>query len=200
MGNQSDYSVERLADRMQIQDCMYRWCRGVDRLDFESIRSAFHDDAIDRHGVYEGGVDGLVEWIRERHRAIPFSMHLVANMLIEFADRDTAIAETYCLAVQRYPSEDSRRVHQRRRARAWTCWRAPATSTASSGAKANGGLHFARWCSIRPCCTRFRPIRRRPVETWRWGAETGRIRSTSSGPRTRSDRDSAARRDRQFMR
>lgn len=107
MGNQSDYSVERLADRMQIQDCMYRWCRGVDRLDFESIRSAFHDDAIDRHGVYEGGVDGLVEWIRQRHRAIPFSMHLVANMLIEFADRDTAIAETYCLAVQRYPSEAS---------------------------------------------------------------------------------------------
>ena len=28
----NDYSPERLADRAQIQDVMYRWCRAIDRL------------------------------------------------------------------------------------------------------------------------------------------------------------------------
>jgi hypothetical protein len=101
----TQYSPERLADRAAIQDAIYRWCRGVDRLDFEAIRSAFHADAVDHHGAYDGGVDGLVEWIRERHRTIPVSMHFVGNMLIEFTAADEAVVETYCIALQRYPAE-----------------------------------------------------------------------------------------------
>jgi len=102
--NEDPYSPERLADRAAIQDVMYRWCRAIDRLDYDSIRDVFHPDAIDYHGAYEGDVDGLIEWIRGRHQPIPFSMHLVSNMLIEFTSLDDAIAETYCLAMQRYPA------------------------------------------------------------------------------------------------
>ena len=65
----------------------------------------FHADAIDNHGAYTGGVDGLIDWIRERHSKIPFSMHKLGNMLIEFSGPDEAIVETYCLAIQRYPSD-----------------------------------------------------------------------------------------------
>ncbi len=99
------YSPERIADRMAIQDVMYRWCRAVDRLDFALMRDVFHPDAVDNHNVYAGGVDGLIEWIRERHRTIPFSVHQVSNMLIEFATPDLALAETYIWNVQRYPAE-----------------------------------------------------------------------------------------------
>lgn len=56
----NDYSPERIADRMQIQDCMYRWCRSVDRLDFDLMKTVFHPDATDAHGAYDGGVDGLM--------------------------------------------------------------------------------------------------------------------------------------------
>jgi len=110
MSNQSkryvdQYSVERLIDRQIIQDLMFKWCRAVDRLDYEAIRAVFQPDAIDRHGPYEGGVDGLIEWVRERHANIPFSMHLVSNQLIEFADADTALSETYIWVVQRYDAE-----------------------------------------------------------------------------------------------
>lgn len=105
-GNQ-DYSPERMVDRAQIQDVMYRWCRAIDRQDFDAIRAVFHSDAIDSHGIYSGGIDGLIDWIRERHRTIPMSMHMIGNMLIEFADLDTAIVETYNMTVQRYPAEAS---------------------------------------------------------------------------------------------
>ncbi|MGF6903596.1 nuclear transport factor 2 family protein [Paraburkholderia sp. GAS348] len=100
----NDYSVERLADRAAIQDVVFRWCRGIDRLDFDAIRAVFHPDAVDNHGAYVGGVNGLIEWIRERHRTIPFSMHRLGNMLIEFCGPDEALVETYCLAIQRYPA------------------------------------------------------------------------------------------------
>jgi hypothetical protein len=100
-----DYSAERLADRAQIQDVMYRWCRAVDRLDYDAIRTVFHADAIDTHGIYNGGIDGLIDWIKGRHKTIPFSMHSISNMLIEFGGPDSAVAETYCFAVQRYPAE-----------------------------------------------------------------------------------------------
>ena len=99
------YSTERLADRMAIQDCMYRWFRSVDRLDIASMRTVFHPDAIDNHGIYNGGVDGLIDWISKRHEVIPFSMHAISNLLIEFAGKDIALVETYVRTTQRYPAE-----------------------------------------------------------------------------------------------
>lgn len=99
------YSPERLADRMAIQDVMYRWCRAIDRLDYEGMRAVFHPDAVDDHGSYAGGVDGLVEWLRQRHKTIPFSSHQISNILIEFASADVALVETYARTLQRYPPE-----------------------------------------------------------------------------------------------
>jgi hypothetical protein len=99
------YSPERLADRARIHDLILRWSRAIDRLDLDAIRDVFHADAIDNHGAYNGGVEGLIDWIRNRHSRIPFSMHLVGNMLIEFADDDNAVVESYTMTMQRYPRE-----------------------------------------------------------------------------------------------
>jgi hypothetical protein len=99
------YTVERIADRMAIQDVMYKWCRAIDRLDYEGMRAAFHPDGTDSHGAYNGGVDGLVEWVRERHKPIPFSSHQVSNILIEFAAPHLALVETYIRTLQRYPAD-----------------------------------------------------------------------------------------------
>jgi len=105
VNNEDQYSPARIADRMAIQDAMYRWCRAVDRLDYEGMRAAFHPDGTDNHGIFSGSADGLVEWIRERHKGIPFSSHAVSNMLIEFAGPDLALVETYVRTLQRYPAE-----------------------------------------------------------------------------------------------
>lgn len=105
MNEKNDYSPERVADRLAIQDVMLRWCRAVDRLDVEAIRDVFHADGHDNHGPYSGGVDGLIDWVRARHKGIPFSSHQVSNMLIEFAGPDIALAETYARTIQTYPPE-----------------------------------------------------------------------------------------------
>ena len=99
-----DFSAERLADRAQIQDVIFRWCRAIDRLDYDAIKTVFHPDAVDMHGAYNGGIDGLIDWIRGRHKTIPFSMHSVSNMLIEFGGADFAVVESYLTYVQHYPA------------------------------------------------------------------------------------------------
>jgi hypothetical protein len=105
MATQGNYSPERIADRLEITDVMYRWCRSIDRLDMDGIRSVFHPDATDDHAAFKGDVEGLIAWITQRHKTIPFSMHQISNILIEFALPDVALVETYVWCVQRYPPE-----------------------------------------------------------------------------------------------
>lgn len=98
-----DFSPERLADRARITDALHRWCRGVDRLDDDAMRAAFHPDATDNHGHYSGDIEGLIAWIGERHKTIPFSLHSVSNVIIEFCGVDAAIVESDVITVQHYP-------------------------------------------------------------------------------------------------
>lgn len=105
MNDLDQYSPGRIADRLMIQDVMLQWCRAIDRLDRDGMRAAFHPDAIDEHGPYNGDIDGLIDWVCRRHSAIPFSSHQVSNMLIEFADPNLALAETHVRTLQRYPAE-----------------------------------------------------------------------------------------------
>lgn len=106
------YSPERIADRLQIQDVIYRWCRSVDRLDREAMLDVFHPDAFDSHGPYIGPVDGLVAWIFERHKPITFSSHFIGNMLIEFASPDVALVESYVRTIQHYPAHAKSQLSQ----------------------------------------------------------------------------------------
>lgn len=98
------YSPSRIADRLEIQEVIMRWCRAVDRLDFEALRLTYHPDAVDIHGPYSGDIDGLIAWMRSRHEGIPFSSHQVGNILIDFASANVALAETYVRTIQSYPA------------------------------------------------------------------------------------------------
>jgi SnoaL-like domain len=100
MTNADNYSPQRLADRTQIQDVLYRWGRAVDRLDYEGMRAVFHPGATDTHGAYVGDIHGLIEWIRQRHITICFSMHALFNILIEFAGPDLALVESTASTIQ----------------------------------------------------------------------------------------------------
>ena len=97
-----DFTAERVADRLAIADLMGRWSRAVDRLDLDRVGDFFWPDATDDHIVFKGDIQGLVEWIRERHNAIEFSSHLIANMVIEFVTAQSALVETYVFTTQRY--------------------------------------------------------------------------------------------------
>ena len=107
MSTNDQFSAARIADRLEIQDALLRWCRGIDRLDYDEIRGVFHPDARDNHGVAVFDVDGLIAWIKERHKTVAVSMHRLGNILIEFAGPDLALVESYADACQCYPPEGS---------------------------------------------------------------------------------------------
>jgi 3-phenylpropionate/cinnamic acid dioxygenase small subunit len=98
--------LTKLNSRVEIQDLMARYCRAVDRRDWEALRACYHSDAYDAHGSYSGDVDGFIDWVSTRHAVIPFSMHFVGNCLIEFVDETTAISETSFVVFRRAPASD----------------------------------------------------------------------------------------------
>ncbi|MCH9670938.1 MAG: nuclear transport factor 2 family protein [Gammaproteobacteria bacterium] len=104
-GQQDMDSDARLEDRHYINEALRRWARAVDRRDWPLVRTVFHADGYDDHGMYKGGVDGLIAWLEERHKNITQSMHVLGNVFIEFAGRDAAVVETYVVAYQRYEAQ-----------------------------------------------------------------------------------------------
>jgi hypothetical protein len=76
-----------------------RYLRGVDRKEWDLIRSAYWPDAVHDHGEVQGSVEELIEWIQKWHATIPRVMHFHGNELIEL-NGDVAIAEFYLITYQ----------------------------------------------------------------------------------------------------
>jgi len=95
--------LAELLDREAIRDCLYRYCRGIDRADEATLRSAYWPDAQDNHGIYKGPVEGFFQWALGVFRTGPRNVHQISNILIEFKGERSAIVESYFNALQRGP-------------------------------------------------------------------------------------------------
>lgn len=102
-----------LMDREAIRDCIYRYCRGIDRADEAALRASYWPDAYDSHGAYAGPAEGFFVWVKEAWRHKPRNVHQVSNILIEFRSGSSAVVETYFNALQRGTGGDGvlRQVH-----------------------------------------------------------------------------------------
>ncbi|MDA9437886.1 hypothetical protein XH98_01900 [Bradyrhizobium sp. CCBAU 51745] len=98
--------LTELLDREAIRDCIYRYCRGVDRADEATLRGTYWPDATDQHGIYSGPVEGFFLWAREIFKSGARNVHQVGNLLIEFVGPTRAVVETYFLAMQRGHGKD----------------------------------------------------------------------------------------------
>jgi hypothetical protein len=88
-------SLEELSDRHEIWQVLLRYSRGIDRFDHAMLRSCYHDDAVDDHGVFVGGADEFVEWAIGYHAAYnTVHHHAVSNHWCEL-DGNKAHTETY---------------------------------------------------------------------------------------------------------
>jgi hypothetical protein len=104
-----DPEMQALLDKQAIHEVVLRYCRGIDRLDPELVRSCYHPEATDDHGRFTGGRDEFIEWVMGTLQRFDGTMHVVANHLTEL-DGDTAVAETYGIAYHfGSPPEDHRR-------------------------------------------------------------------------------------------
>ncbi len=95
-------SLQILLDEDAIKKVHLRYCRAIDRRDFELLRSCYHPDAIDDHGSdeYVGGLDGFVEYCMKGTLNFVSTTHLTGNQLVE-VDGDVAWAEHYGRAYHR---------------------------------------------------------------------------------------------------
>ena len=98
-----DAKLTELLDREAIRDCIYRYCRGIDRADEAALRSSYWEDAHDCHGAYNGSAEGFIGMALEIFKTGPRNVHQVSNVLIEFAGPDVAVVESYFNALQRGP-------------------------------------------------------------------------------------------------
>lgn len=93
-------SLQRLLDEAAIKELQIRYCRGIDRMDWELVRSCYHPDAIDDHGEYVGGIDGFIEYCKAGTPNFLSTTHFTGNQLVEI-DGDAAWAEHYARAYHR---------------------------------------------------------------------------------------------------
>ncbi|WP_370302276.1 nuclear transport factor 2 family protein [Pseudooceanicola sp.] len=98
--------VTELMDREKIRDCIFRYCRGIDRADEATLRSAYWPEAHDSHGTYSGPIEGFYEWVKSIWATGPRNIHAVSNVLIEFRDDTHAAVESYFNALQRGTGPD----------------------------------------------------------------------------------------------
>ncbi len=105
--------LTELLDREAIRDCIFRYCRGIDRADEAALRSSYWPDAHDSHGAYVGPVEGFFGWVKGIWQTGPRNIHQVSNILIEFRDGNQAAVETCFNALQRGQGADGvvRQVH-----------------------------------------------------------------------------------------
>lgn len=92
-----------LLDEAEIHKVHLRYCRGVDRMDWDLVRSCYHPDATDDHGGYHGGIDGFIEWLAAGQPRFAMTSHFTGNQLVEVAG-DAAWAEHYALVTHRHPA------------------------------------------------------------------------------------------------
>lgn len=95
---------DELPDREAIRECLYRYARGVDRLDEEMIRSAYWPDAIDDHLNFVGTVDQFVDMAFPLMRRMDQAIHMIGNILIDMRG-DEADVESYFWGIQRITGE-----------------------------------------------------------------------------------------------
>lgn len=94
--------LERVEDREAIRTVIDTYFRAVDAADWALMASCYHPDAIDEHsGIYQGSIDGLVQWcIDNVEKEFASWMHFGAQSIIDI-DGDSAQTETYAVAIHK---------------------------------------------------------------------------------------------------
>lgn len=92
--------LEVLVQERAIERTIHRYCRGIDRMLPEVVRSCFHDDAVDDHGGATRSRDEFVDWVFGLLSSYGSTMHLVGNLMVDVRG-DVALAETYGVAFHR---------------------------------------------------------------------------------------------------
>ncbi len=76
-------SLDHLLDRQEILDLQATYCRGVDRLDLDLVRSVYADAGVDHHTGFDGSADELVAWLDRGLRMLDGTRHVLGTHTCE---------------------------------------------------------------------------------------------------------------------
>jgi hypothetical protein len=98
-----DKALQEVVDKQAITDLLHRYCRSMDRCDYELGYSLWHDGSVADYGaqIYQGPGRGFIDYVLERHLnyCLYHSHQITAiNMTVE---GDHAGSEAYVWAVVR---------------------------------------------------------------------------------------------------
>jgi ketosteroid isomerase-like protein len=88
---------DQLADREAIRECLYSYCRGVDRVDVDLLATLFAPQATVTNSMFQGTAADWIESLPSASRPNLSSHHLVGNVLIDLTG-DSADVEAYWTA------------------------------------------------------------------------------------------------------
>ena len=104
-----DPRLQALLDKEEIRQVVYSFARGVDRHDWDLVRSCYHQGGVDNHGVFNGDAGEYTAWVSENlPKLAEMTMHVIANSIIEL-DGDVAHSESYIIGYHRYTRADGQR-------------------------------------------------------------------------------------------
>ena len=98
-------TVEELVAEAAARELQIRYCRGVDRMDFDLLRSCFHADATADYGFFKGSIDDFVAMAKDSLKIYTHTTHFTGNQLVEVKG-DSAWAEHYTVATHRCPADE----------------------------------------------------------------------------------------------
>jgi hypothetical protein len=99
MTSSNDELLIELRAEREIARVIAQCARASDRKDLPMMRSCYHDDAVDNHGLFNGPVDDYFRWAGHHHEQFAMFMHLLGAPVIEVRG-ESAYAETYCIVAQ----------------------------------------------------------------------------------------------------
>ena len=92
--------LQLVLDRQEIEQVLSLYCRAIDRLDAALLKSIYHPDGTDDHGVFSGPAHEFADMIMVSLAEVLIDgMHTVTHSAIEI-EGDFATAESYYQAYQ----------------------------------------------------------------------------------------------------
>ena len=86
--------------RQDVADLLVRYATGIDRRDWELLRSCFTDDCVADYGhvgTWSSG-DEITEWMRRTHEPLGHSLHRITNPSVT-SDGEIVTARSYVDAI-----------------------------------------------------------------------------------------------------
>ena len=87
--------LARVADELAIHKVLAAHCRGVDRADEATLKSAYWGDATVEYGGFNGPAQTFCEALPTSIRRFARTQHSISNTLVTFTNDTEARVETY---------------------------------------------------------------------------------------------------------